>query len=538
MNNRLSRKNKAMILMCALAYIVFGVLIAKYIGISLDFQHDLIENIFGISALFSILVFIIFIWGYSNFDGSKDTWWSDILYDFFPYKDKRPQGKLFRDMIFPSLFISLWCFGIGPFVLICIIGLVCLVSYLLLLNPIIFAYSEENNSFYVSLALFFLELVLLLWHRYELHRNRIRYDYLAFVRTCYCIGLYAFGYVLIFMGYEESCKDLGAFAHSVRTNDIKLVDLAILLKFFINLLPGTLILYHCRRVHNVLIYAEDTYFLYLRSFMFDVKEDSLLKFFPKEKQIMKIGNPHNSLFLSGKTIYNDVLYLPTTNWKKHLDFYIYKAYSIISVVDNTKGVVWEMFHHSRYYNKILFYVDNAEILNKLEIDLRQSEEYKQSPALYQSIVYLNDLHVETPFVFWIKDSMCYYDTDLKKIASLLSSRLNVISEASFEIITEDSPEIEMRVETDLYDKWSGTARTMLLAKKCASFINAKIPLALFMIGMLVAVIFNVIFLGMIVWFGVEELLEGEIFAGTLTSLIGAGFLGGLTYGIYSIVKSN
>ena len=63
-------------------------------------------------------------------------------------------------------------------------------------------------------------------------------------------------------------------------------------------------------------------------------------------------------------------------------------------------------------------------MNKLEIDLRQSEEYKQSPALYQSIVYLNDLHVETPFVFWIKDSMCYYDTDLKKIASLLSSRLN------------------------------------------------------------------------------------------------------------------
>ena len=177
-------------------------------------------------------------------------------------------------------------------------------------------------------------------------------------------------------------------------------------------------------------------------------------------------------------------------------------------------------------------------MNKLEIDLRQSEEYKQSPALYQSIVYLNDLHVETPFVFWIKDSMCYYDTDLKKIASLLSSRLNAISEASFEIITEDSPEIEMRVETDLYDKWSETARTMLLAKKCASFINAKVPLALFMIGMLVAVIFNVIFLGMIIWLGVEELLEGEIFAGTVTALIGAGFLGGLTYGIYSIVKSN
>ena len=51
-------------------------------------------------------------------------------------------------------------------------------------------------------------------------------------------------------------------------------------------------------------------------------------------------------------------------------------------------------------------------------------------------------------------------------------------------------------------------------------------------------IFNVIFLGMIVWFVVEELLEGKIFAGTVTALIGAGFLGGLTYGIYSIVKSN
>lgn len=148
------------------------------------------------------------------------------------------------------------------------------------------------------------------------------------------------------------------------------------------------------------------------------------------------------------------------------------------------------------------------------------------------------MHFETPFVFWIKDSICYYDTDLKKIASLLSSRLNVISEASLEIKTEDSPEIEMGVETDKFDKWSETARTMLLAKKCASFINAKVPLVLFMIGMLVTVIFNVIFLGMIVWFGVEELFEGEIFAGTLTSLIGAGFLEGLIYGIYSIVKSN
>ena len=520
--------------MCALAYMVFGVLLARHIGISLDFQHDLVENIFGISALFSILIFIIFLWGYSNFDGSKDTWWSDLLCDFFPYKDKCPHGRLFRDIIFPSLFWSLWAWGIGPILIICVIGIVCVVSYILLLNPIIFAYSEENNSFY----LFFLELVLLLWHRYELRRNRIRYDYLAFVRTCYCIGLYAFGYVLIFMGYEESYKDLEAFAHSVRTNNIKLVDLAILLKFFINLLPGTLILYHCRRVHNVLIYAEDTYYLYLRSFLFDVKEDSLLKFFPQGKQIMKIGNPHDSLFLSSKTIYNDVLYLPTTNWQKHLDFYIYKAYSIISVVDNTKGVVWEMFHHSRYYNKILFYVDNAEILNKLEIDLRQSEEYKQSPALYQSIVYFNDLHVETPFVFWIKDSMCYYHTDLKKIASILSSRLNVISEASFEIATEDNPKIEMRVETDLYDKWNETARTMSLAKKCASFINAKVPLVLFIVGMLVAVIFNVIFGGMIVWFGVVALLEGEIFVGTLTALIGAGLLGGLSYGIYSIIKSN
>lgn len=87
-------------------------------------------------------------------------------------------------------------------------------------------------------------------------------------------------------------------------------------------------------------------------------------------------------------------------------------------------------------------------------------------------------------------------------------------------------------------KWNEAARTTSFAKRCVNYINAKLPVTLFMVGMLVAVIFNFIFFGMIVWFEVVELFDSDIFAGILTILIGAGLFGGLSYGIYSVVKPN
>lgn len=313
-------------------------------------------------------------------------------------------------------------------------------------------------------------------------------------------------------------------------------------KPFINLLPGGLVLYYCRRELNCFLYAEDSYYLYLRSFQYDKKDDSILKTLPSDgKQMMKIGNPSSRLFpnlRSNSTMYHDVMYLPSSNWKKHLDYYIYKAFSVISVVDDTQGVVWEMFHHSEYYHKIVFYVDSSEKLCKLERMVAESEEFKSSPLLFYCISHLNKLGLCTPFVFWIKGKRCYYD-NANMVSLLLSTKLDYESKYYFNIDVLSGTTTVLREieESDKYKGWDNTSSILSLIRKVFSFINTK-PFWLFFVILDVwrMLILFFIFVGS-VWLGVESIIQGDILKGISVIVFGLLFSFFIVYGWYKQLAS-
>jgi len=537
-----SIKRIALLSLWSIIYIILCIFCINFIGLDFDFKNRYIQNIICLCSLLSIPVWFVLLCGFSKFDGSSEKWWSKILYnDLFPYPDKKPHGSLFRDVVFPTLLWSIFFPIIGPALLLFAIVVFGVLGYILLYNPMDFIFHKSLLGFIAFISLLFIAFILTVVHKNELGRPNIRYDYLAVLRTLFCVNISIIGYILLLIGIVECYFDISSFITIFKVNDYDLIELGtVLFKPFINLLPGGLVLYYCRRELNCFLYAEDSYYLYLRSFQFDDKEDSLLKWLPAGgKQIMKIGNPSSRLFpniLSNRTMYHDVLFLPSSNWKKHLDYYIYKAFSVISVVDDTQGVVWEMFHHSEYYHKIVFYVDSNEKLCKLETMVSESEDFKSSPLLYYCINHLNKLKITTPFVFWIKGNRCYYDT-VNVVSSLLSTKLDCTSKLYFDIDTAFDKTISdvALKDADEYKKWNKTSSFLSLLRKVFSVINAKFPLALYILAIIGSFLFCCILLIGFVWVGVEFIIQGHVFNGILGVILGLGIIILVVYGWYKLL---
>lgn len=524
-----SIKRIALLSLWSIIYIILCIICINFIGLDFDFKNRYIQNIICLCCLLSIPVWFVLLCGFSKFDGSSEKWWSKILCnDLFPYPDKKPHGTLFRDVVFPTLLWSIFFPIIGPALLFFAIVILGVLGYILLYNPMDFIFHKSLLGFIAFISLLFFAFILTAVHNNELGRPNIRYDYLAVLRTLFCVNISIIGYFLLLIGIVECYFDISSFITIFKVNDYDLIELGTgLFKPFINLLPGGLVLYYCRRELNCFLYAEDSYYLYLRSFQFDDKEDTLLKWLPAgEKQIMKIGNPSSHLFpniRSQKTMYHDVLFLPSSNWKKHLDYYIYKAFSVISVIDDTQGVVWEMFHHSEYYHKIVFYVDSNEKLCKLEAMVAESEEFKSSLILYYCISYLNKLELRTPFVFWIKGKRCYYD-NADMVSSLLSTKLDCESKNYFDIDSEYGETISKSSlkNEEAYKKWNMASGLLSIVRKLFSLINAKLPWVLFALFIIASFLFCLLLLVGFVWFGVESIILGEILTGTIGIVLGLG----------------
>lgn len=519
-------------------YVVSCVILLGFIDLDLDFNRRIFPNLYGSFGVLSIPLWFALILGFSKFNGTSEKWWSKLLYELFPYPDRKPHGSAFRDIVFPTLFWTCFFFAIGPALLFFAIIVTGLLGYILLYNPIKFVYQHDFIGFIVLLSLSVFALILTIIHKRELNRLHIRYDLLAVLRTLFCVDISAIGYLLLFIGIVEGYCEISSFITIFKVNDYDLIELGtVLFKPFINLLPGGLVLYYCRRELNCFLYAEDSYYLYLRSFQFDDKEDTLLKWLPAgEKQIMKIGNPSSHLFpniRSQKTMYHDVLFLPSSNWKKHLDYYIYKAFSVISVIDDTQGVVWEMFHHSEYYHKIVFYVDSNEKLCKIEAMVAESEEFKSSPILYFCISYLNKLELRPPFVFWIKGKRCYYD-NADMVSSLLSTKLDCESKNYFDIDSEYGETISKSSlkDEEAYKKWDMASGLLSIVRKLFSLINAKLPWVLFALIIIASFLFCLLLLVGFVWFGVDSIIQGEILTGIIGIVLGLGLAFFSVYGWY------
>lgn len=127
------------------------------------------------------------------------------------------------------------------------------------------------------------------------------------------MNFYIVGYLFLLIGIVKGYMDVISFIQLLKMDKWGFIDFAQALFYpLVNVLPGTFILYICRRNLNCFMYARDSFYLYLRSFKFDKKEDALLKLLPAEKkQIMKIGNPTSRLFYNlwpQNSMYNDIFF--------------------------------------------------------------------------------------------------------------------------------------------------------------------------------------------------------------------------------------
>lgn len=105
------------------------------------------------------------------------------------------------------------------------------------------------------------------------------------------------------------------------------------------------------------------YLFFLRSFNDDniLKIDHILsKYF---KYIIEIGNPsteNGNLKFAGHTFF-----LPSSEWKKEVSYYIYRAEYIFCCIANTEGIKWEIEKHITNYQKFIFYVMDMSTIRPL-----------------------------------------------------------------------------------------------------------------------------------------------------------------------------
>lgn len=113
---------------------------------------------------------------------------------------------------------------------------------------------------------------------------------------------------------------------------------------------------------GIVTFAVTEYVLFLRAFKNDDKK--LFKRISNSVSnvpLMKIGDPNEAE--------NDDInehWLPMSNWKFFLKFYISKAKAIIVVISSTEGVMWEVIQNMKHLNKCIFYYASVDELEEFK----------------------------------------------------------------------------------------------------------------------------------------------------------------------------
>lgn len=226
---------------------------------------------------------------------------------------------------------------------------------------------------------------------------------------------------------------------------------------------------------SLFVYEENDFILYLRSFTYN-DEKIQTQLTDCSTPILKIGNPHTLINKGlGKSIF---LLSP---WKPMVNYYINKSHLVISVLDITDGVMWEIFNHLDHYEKFVYYIPNNKCLDQI---LEQSG--KNSNIVIKTLHFIKEENV-SPCAFSIKGDICLYSKSLKDVLNgLLKDDIKSLSihQISGVIV---HPEAISKVGLE-QDRLNNTASTLLdgarifkrTITKCTSYVG-KILGALFMI---------------------------------------------------------
>lgn len=151
------------------------------------------------------------------------------------------------------------------------------------------------------------------------------------------------------------------------------------------------------------VYSRNYFTLYLRSFksdgIYQKIEDVIKRINSEYYNILTIANPETFFH---KTI-GHTLYLPSVNWKKFLEYYILRASCVILVIDDSDGVMWEMFEHPSQLYKYIFIVPDKQ---KLQIVIHK---LKTQSNLKDQLIKLVETTQQNSFIFAIKNGEIIID---------------------------------------------------------------------------------------------------------------------------------
>lgn len=147
------------------------------------------------------------------------------------------------------------------------------------------------------------------------------------------------------------------FKYNLSSNTHPLIEFACSLLILLGFL--CYLLYNSMK-RGILSFAKLKYILFLRAFKDD---DTLLSLYDKisttvkDIPLIKIGNPNNL-----ESSNNNEHWLPLSNWKFFLKYYISRAKAIVTVVSSTDGLIWEIVENMKYLNKSIIYFSSLEEL--------------------------------------------------------------------------------------------------------------------------------------------------------------------------------
>jgi len=196
----------------------------------------------------------------------------------------------------------------------------------------------------------------------------------------------------------------------------------VVLEFTIYFFIGATIKFFRRQ--TIVYFFRSRSILYLRSFsedenLYNQNELDIINCFAEKERykLVKVGNP--KLLLTKATYI--VYYLPTTNWKRHLDKLIKNSEYIYVSLSKTEGLIWEVVSHKEYWHKYIFSLPNIETLN-FWIDYCVL--HNETEFLSVMLAVKENCTQGLPLVFFINNSKCIVCKNDVKL--LLGLRMNIL----------------------------------------------------------------------------------------------------------------
>ena len=148
-----------------------------------------------------------------------------------------------------------------------------------------------------------------------------------------------------------------------------------------------------------------------------------------------------------------------------------------------------------------------------------------SSHLYNCIHHLIELNISTPFVFWIKDNKCFYNSNISIISSLLKSKLNETSDQYFDIDGVLYKHIrENKNANSKFRKWNIASNFISEIRKILSFVYNIIPFGWLSLVTIIIFLINLMIPLAILCCGVDFIQQDDELSGIIYLMIGFGII--------------